>query len=137
MTEQIEHEGVIDSIDAREIHVRIVSESACSSCHAKGACSAADLQDKMIDIPNDGKEYRIGQRVVIAGKKSEGFKAVFIAYIIPSVIMLCALVAVNATTGNDVLSGLTALASVAVYYTMVYFFRGYLAQSFSFHIKQS
>lgn len=137
MTEQIEHDGIIDSIDAHEIHVRIVSESACSSCHAKGACSAADMQDKLIDIPNDGRIYRVGQRVTITGKKSQGFKAVFIAYIVPSAVMMVSLFAVYTATGNDVWAALVTLGAVAVYYTAVYFFRNRLGRSFSFHIKQS
>ena len=42
----IEHEGIIEHIDGNHIKVRILQQSACSACHAKGYCTAADSSEK-------------------------------------------------------------------------------------------
>jgi hypothetical protein len=53
MSQIIEHSGIIENINGSNIRVQIIQESACSGCHAKGACSAADLKDKYIDVESD------------------------------------------------------------------------------------
>ena len=40
----IEHRGVITSITDNKVSVKILQQSACSSCHAKGACTAATVE---------------------------------------------------------------------------------------------
>jgi sigma-E factor negative regulatory protein RseC len=137
MTERIEHDGIIDSIDAQKIHVRIVSESACSGCHAKGACSAADLQDKLIDINHNGNEYKPGQRVTIYGQKTLGFKAVALAYVIPSVIVLTSLIITYYTTLNDVLSALVSIGVLVPYFVVIYMLRSQFERTFTFFIKHT
>ena len=62
-THNIEHEGIVVSISDRKIVVKIMAQSACSGCHAKGACSAADLLDKLVDIVPDGQSYQTGAAI--------------------------------------------------------------------------
>ena len=61
----IEHEGIIEQIDGDVAHVKIDSISACASCHAKGACSAADQEEKYLDVPILGAVYRQGETVKV------------------------------------------------------------------------
>jgi len=131
----IEHEGIVVSINDRKIVVRIMAQSACSGCHAKGACSAADMQDKLIDIAPDGHDYHTGQRVVISGHQSLGFKAVLYAYVIPSILVITSLIVAYATTNSDMASAIISLATVSVYYGVVYLFKDRLQKTFSFKIK--
>jgi sigma-E factor negative regulatory protein RseC len=134
-THNIEHEGIVVSISDRKIVVKIMAQSACSGCHAKGACSAADLQDKLVDIVPDGQSYQTGQRVIISGHQSLGFKAVLYAYVIPSVLVIGALMGAYTATGNDVASAIIALICVALYYGVIYMFRSRLQKTFTFTIK--
>jgi sigma-E factor negative regulatory protein RseC len=136
MTGQIEHDGIIDAIDASAIHVRIISESACSGCHAKGACSAADLQDKLIDIPSDDQNYQIGQKVTITGRQSQGLKAVLWAYVVPTIVLITSMLVVFQVWNNDIAAGASALILVTLYFVGLYQFKDKLTKSFSFHIKQ-
>ncbi len=134
-TQIIEHEGIVVSISDRKIIVKIMAQSACSGCHAKGACSAADLQDKLVDIIPDGQPYQTGQRVIITGHQSLGFKAVLYAYVIPSILVIGALIGAYATTGNDIASAIISLICVALYYGVIYLFRNRLQKTFTFTIK--
>jgi len=43
------HPGIIERISGEKVFVRILSQSACSACHAKGACSVADAEEKIIE----------------------------------------------------------------------------------------
>ena len=133
-TQNIEHEGIVVSISDRKIIVKIMAQSACSGCHAKGACSAADLQDKLVDIIPDGQPYQTGQRVIITGHQSLGFKAVLYAYVIPSILVIGALIGAYATTGNDIASAIISLICVALYYGVIYLFRNRLQKTFTFTI---
>ena len=56
--------GVVEEIDNDTIKVNITSISACQSCHAKGACSVANVQEKTIEIPSKAN-YKPGQQVMI------------------------------------------------------------------------
>lgn len=73
----IEHEGIIEKISGNKITVRISKQSACSTCHAKGACMAADSKEKRVDITDYSGRFTENERVIVEGKESIGYKAVF------------------------------------------------------------
>lgn len=131
----IEHEGVVEEVNPQHIKVRIVSESACASCHAKGACTAADLQDKLIDVYQSISDLKTGQKVMILGKKSLAPKAVLLAYIYPLILMLVTLIAVFYTTYNELLAGLLALFVLVPYFIVIYLLKNKLERTFTFTIK--
>lgn len=133
--DHIEHEGIVEEINNQHIVVRIVNKSACASCHAKGACTAADLQDKLIDIYQSVSNLRVGQKVMLIGKKSLGPKAVLLAYIFPLFLILATLIIVFYTTNNELLAGVISLAVLVPYFTIIYFLKGKLKRIFSFSIK--
>ena len=60
MSQIIEHSGIVQHIDGKHIRVQILQESACSGCHAKGACTAADMKDKYVDVEADFSEFKVG-----------------------------------------------------------------------------
>ena len=69
---KIEHEGIVDHISDKAIRVKIMSMSACASCHAKGACTVADMEEKEVEVPLAGN-YKVGQRVMVTGLSSCAF----------------------------------------------------------------
>ena len=48
MADFVEHTGVVESCDGQMVLVRIEQQAVCASCHAKGACSVAEKEDKII-----------------------------------------------------------------------------------------
>jgi Positive regulator of sigma E activity len=133
--ESIEHEGIIAHIEGQHIQVKIVSKSACSECHAKGACSAADLQDKIIDIYQEANGMKPGDKVMISGEKRNAKQAVLLAYVYPMVVVLAVLAIVFQLTDNELSAGVAALASLVPYYLVISLFKNKLKNTFSFQIK--
>ncbi len=118
--------------------MNIVNESACSSCHANGACSAADMLDKEIEISNFNynNNYAPGQEVTVVFKESKGFTALFFGYILPFLLVLLTLIISTEITNNELFSGLVALAILIPYYITLYFFRHYLKKVFNFEVEE-
>lgn len=133
--ERIEHEGIITNINGHHIQVKIVNMSACSECHAKGACSAADMQDKIIDIHQDIADIKPGDKVMITGEKRTGKQAVLLAYVYPLIVVLTALTTIYILTENELTAGIAALGSLVPYYLIIALFKEKLKNRFSFQIK--
>ena len=68
MSKIIEHSGIIHQINGKHIRVQITQASACSGCHAKGTCTAADMKDKYIDVERKFHNYQAGDKVTYTVK---------------------------------------------------------------------
>lgn len=130
------HPGQISKIEGNTISVRIVSTSACASCHAKGACTASDMEDKIIEaIDFHPEKYIIGQKVNVVMKKSLGMKAVAYGYFIPFLLVLSTLIISQQNLNNELYSGLLSLGIVIPYYIILFIFRNKISNTFRFHIE--
>src|SRR5690554_3640930 len=134
----IEHEGVIEKVKDNNITVRILQKSACSDCHAKAACMAADLKEKMVDIKDYTGVFHENERVIIEGKKSIGYRAVLWAFIVPLTLLLLILI-LSLTIWNlsETQSAMNSIIALVPYYIMLYFLRNRMANSFRFNIKKT
>ncbi len=135
MSEEISHTGIIKTLSDKRIIVGIINESACASCHAKGACSAADMKDKEVEIEHFEGEFHVGQHVRVIGKTSQGFKALFYGYLLPFILLMITLIISLNITQNEGISGLLSLAVLIPYYIILYLFRHKMKRSFEFEIK--
>lgn len=134
MDEKILHAGVVQEVTDKKITVTIISASACSSCHAKGACLASDLEEKEVEIHQFTGKYFPGQAVNIVGQSSQGFKAAFYGYLLPFIAVFITLILSILITQSEGLSGILSLAILIPYYAVLYFFRNKLKNSFNFEI---
>lgn len=116
--------------------MNIVNQSACSACHAQGACSVSDYQDKEIEINQFNDSYIVGQEVTILFKESTGFTALFYGYILPFILVLCTLIISISTTNNELLAGLLSLAILIPYYITLYLLRHLLKKVFNFEVEE-
>ncbi|MBR5184076.1 MAG: SoxR reducing system RseC family protein [Bacteroidales bacterium] len=134
----VSHKGAIIEISEGNIKVEIINKSMCAACHAKGFCSAGDTKDKVIDVAyfNNG-EYAVGDEVEVTMKRSMGFKAVWISYVIPLAILLIFLLTLQGVGLSELHAGLAAAAAVCVYYLVVYLFRDKIADKFVFTIAKN
>ena len=133
----IEHTGVIEDISDNGIRVRFTSFSACASCHAKGVCSASDMEDKEIVVPNTGYDLHTGDFVSITMKASLGTKAVLIGYVYPFIVLLTILLILNGIGMSELKAGLISLATLVPYYIIVYQLRNRLERTFGFTIRKT
>ena len=134
----IEHEGIIEKINGVQITVRIVQQSACSACHAKGACMAADAKEKRVDIADATGRFTENERVIIEGRNSIGYKAVFWAFVLPLVILMAMLVFTTSVWEfSETGAALSSMIALAPYYLLLYLLRHKMANTFRFSIKKT
>lgn len=136
MSKIIEHSGIIHQINGKHIQVQIIQQSACSGCHAKGACTAADMDDKYIDVETDQTDFKVGEPVTLLGKNSMGLFAVLLAFVIPFSLILLTLFILKQFSISEALSGSLALAVLIPYYLILSLFNKKLKTKLVFQIQK-
>ncbi|MDO5442848.1 MAG: SoxR reducing system RseC family protein [Bacteroidia bacterium] len=134
--ENIAHKGRIVSITPQFTTVEIVSESACSSCHAASLCGMSEYTNKAIEVPTRAWDsYEVGQEVNVVLKASMGHKAVWLAYVVPLFVMIAVLMGLLAAGAGELMAGLTGIAAIGVYYLIIWLLRGRLRNEYVFEIN--
>lgn len=135
MSNQISHTGIIDSISEGMVHVRIVQSSACNSCKVASYCNSAESKEKIIDVKcSDTRRYAVGQDVTVMAAPSVGAKAVVLAFIIPTVILLTAIAICVSSGASDGVSALVGVLALVPYYIGLYLYRSKLEQILTFYL---
>jgi len=130
------HPGIIESITGDKIFVRILSQSACSSCHAKGACTIADVEEKIIEADIDPSGNRKpGEQVMVSMEESLGQKAVLMGYVLPLVVLVGSITLFLSLFKHEGLAALLSLLMLVPYYLTLYLFRKQLRKKFRFRIQ--
>jgi len=137
MSDQIDHEGVIESIEGGRMRVRIVQQSACSSCKAKSLCSSAESKEKIVDVdkvPDDN--FSVGERVVVYADTSVGFTALLLAFIVPLFVMVAGLViAIKVFHWSEVRAIVADLLLLVVYYCILGAFNSLISKKIVFGVR--
>lgn len=133
---RISHDGIVDSQDGDEVVVRITSYAACSSCHARGACNVTEEKEKFMRIKAGASRFSNGDRVRVVLAQSLGFRALFLGYVLPFLLVLSTLLTVSAIGNSELIAGLVSLAVLIPYYTGLKIFRGKLERQFSFFLQK-
>ncbi len=133
----IDHLGIVDRIEGDVAHVKINSESACSACHAKGVCGAADQEEKFLDVPLSGASYKSGEQVHVQVARRLGFKAVALGYFYPFLLLMGVLILLILIGMSELKAGSLALLSILPYYLLLYLFRKRIESTFTFSIKKT
>ena len=136
MREQVTHTGKVVSMTPKTTTVQIVSQSACSECHAAGLCGLSEYTEKAVEVPTSpSATYGVGDEVQVVLKASMGFKAVWIAYFLPLVVLLAVALGLIALGVPEVVSGLAGIGAVALYYLVVWLLRDRLRNEYVFTIQ--
>jgi sigma-E factor negative regulatory protein RseC len=135
-TGNIEHSGVITSIEGDRIRVNFISRSACSECHAKSSCTASEMQEKTIEVFNHSGSYKVGDNVSVVMSPNLGYKAIILGYLLPFAVLLLVIIVMQMLTGNELVSGVTALASLVPYYILLSLFNKALHRTFNFQLEK-
>lgn len=135
-SKSIEHKGRIDSINDNKINVSILAVSGCASCHAKGVCTAADMQEKMIEVFDFTNQYEVGEIVNVTLKQTLGFRALFLGYVLPFILVLFFLIVLSSLTKNEAISGIGSLVVLVPYYITLYILRNKIRKKFTFTISK-
>ena len=136
MPEIVSHKGKVISSDKGIVRVEIISESACSACHAAGLCGLAESKKKIVDVPSiPGTSYEPGREVEVCLARKTGLKAVLLSYAIPAMILLILILSLSLIGLGELAVGVITIAGVALYYLILYFCKGRLAEGWDFYIR--
>lgn len=136
MSNTIEHKGKIVEIRKDSIDVLIVQNSACAGCHAKKACSAADMSEKIIEVSYWNKDLRLNDEVTVVGSTTMGWMAVGYAFALPFVLLMIILILFTSIGNNELVAGLAALSILVPYYIILFLFRHKIKKNFTFILKR-
>ena len=135
---KISHDGVIASMSEDMVTVKITSYAACASCHAKGACNmAGGEEEKLLHIPVPEPNFSIGENVRVILAQSLGFRALFLGYVLPFLLVLTMLLVMTAAGSNELLAGLASLAVLLPYYMGLKLMRRKVDGQFSFFVHKT
>lgn len=138
--ERIEHDGTVIAVDKDYISVELLSKSACAACHAKGVCGASDEAVKVVEVAQDittlTEDYQVGEKVNVVMTPSMGIQAIWLAYVIPLIVLLTSVLVFHLCKAGELAMGLGSLGIVAVYYFGVWLFRNKISRIFIFSIEK-
>lgn len=135
--EVVSHEGIVQSVDGDKVMVRMTVSSACAGCHARHLCSSLDSQDKVVEAENLYKlPVEVGEKVTVTLQEKLAMRAVVLCFLAPFLLMFVLFILVNYLTDNELITSLVSLGSIAVYYYIVWLFRGKIAHDYSFVVTK-
>lgn len=132
----IEHAGIVKSVENGQVIVSIESHPACSGCMASGICDLSGQESKEIKTTHYDKVHT-GDPVTVIMKQSMGFRALFLGYLIPFLIVLTILITLTSLSISEPVSGLAAVLSLVPYYLTIYLRKEKIGKSFTFTIKKT
>lgn len=135
MEDVIRHRGIVERVDGEMAVVRIAQTSACAACHAAKMCMASESRDKRIEA-HMIEPMQVGDEVEVLVREQAGWLAVFLAYVIPFLLLVAAVAWFAKLGMSEAKAGTVALLSVAVYYVILRLFRDRLQRKFSFWVKK-
>jgi sigma-E factor negative regulatory protein RseC len=133
-SQSIYHRGIVQNTGNNSVLVVITSESACSGCHARGACGMSGREYKEIEIPGS-YSVKKGDEVTVRLNLSSGYAAVILAYVVPLVILLVSLIVLNILNVTELMAGLLSMAMLVPYFAILFLLRHRVSQRFIFTIN--
>ena len=135
MAQDIRHEGVVDSIGGQTVIVRITQSSACGGCQVRNMCRAAESKEKLVEVDMTGAEsLSVGQTVTVVAGERMGMTAVLLAFGVPLLLLLIALIAAMRVSGSEKIAAIASIGVLVPYYIVLFLCRGRIKKDFGFRI---
>lgn len=137
MSNKIKHSGVVEEIRKDVLRVRILQTSACAGCKVAAHCNASESKEKIVDVRdfNAHEKYAVGDNVTVTMSPHAGVEAVCLAFIIPFVVLVAAVLIVDVTTDNEAIAAVSGICSLIPYYILLYVFKEKVNRDFVFTLE--
>ncbi|HCS88245.1 MAG TPA: hypothetical protein DIW30_07620 [Bacteroidales bacterium] len=132
MSQSIQHEGIVVSVDSDCVKVRIEQTSACRECQASSMCAASDKKDKYIDCQPQ-EPLQKGDRVMVTATGRMGFWAVLLAFVFPFCLLLGLVAMLDLWIEDEGIAGTVALCSLLPYYVVLALCKRRMKKHFVFY----
>jgi len=136
MEKTIEHQGSVYEIGKNSLKIAIIGASSCSSCHVKGACSVSDAELKIVEVIKPEQSYELGEQVSLIANESLGFKALFLGYLLPFLLLFTTLIISSYFIENEAITGGLSLAILLPYYAALFIYQKKIKKVFEFKIRK-
>lgn len=116
--------GVVMRIEGGRAVVGVERGEACGACAARNVCGTHghSLHEVVVALPREA--VGVGDRVTLSISQRERLRAVLLAYVVPFVLVLVGLVGLISNGVQEGVAGLVSMGLVALYYAVLYLFRG-------------
>ena len=132
------HAGIVTKVADGKVEVQIESVSACASCQAHAHCGFAESKNKTLEIPSaDWQQYQAGETVTVRIDESRGLLAVWIAYLLPALLMLAVIVSLSIAGLPEWAVVLAAFATLGLYVVALYYTRRRVENKFTLTIAHN
>ena len=129
------HDGIVQSVKQGLVAVQIESVSACATCQAHAHCGFAESKNKTVEVPTaDWQQYHEGDNVTVHIDESRGMLAVWIAYVLPALLIIAAIVGLSIAHLPEWAVVLAAFAVLGIYILILYFRRRKVESHFTLTI---
>jgi sigma-E factor negative regulatory protein RseC len=132
---EIKHIGIVTNITEENVFVAVNDISSCQGCQLQNSCGTGHSGPKEFIIPIVDFYFQIGEEVALFIKPNLGLKAVFLAFIIPFLILLIVLI----STLNylpEWLSGIFVVGFIALYFIVLKWVNPFIKKHFQIEIKK-
>ena len=135
--EQIEHKGVVRSVEEGVVRVAIEVNEACGSCASRKACSMGSSEKREIVVyTTEASAYTVGEAVTVGAKQSLGVVAVLLCYVVPLVVLVGALAVAISLGCSEGLAALISMVATTLYYAVLYLCRNRISKKVIFTIDK-
>jgi sigma-E factor negative regulatory protein RseC len=136
MGNSVNYCGVIERIEGHTVYVKVIMQPGCDGCHAKAVCATAGGKEQIIETTDCSGTFHTGEQVILEGKDSMAFQAVWLAFIVPLALVVPAVLTGTALQWEESTGALAGLLLLFPYYAVLYVCRNALKKKFVFIIKK-
>ena len=131
------HDGVVTRLLDGRVEVKIEAVSACATCAAHGRCGFAESKDKTVEVPAaDWRNYAVGEAVTVHIDESRGMLAVWLAYVLPALLMLAVIIGLSLAHVPEWAVVLGGFAVLGLYILVLYLRRRKVEKRFALTITK-
>jgi len=131
----IKHNGIVTKVSAHSIFVRLIDNTNCAGCNAKASCGVSKDTTKDIEVLDRINTYALHEVVSLTMKNELGLKAVFLAYVLPFMILFLSLI-ISLQLLKEWQAGLLSIFMLFPYFLIIYLLKNTLATTFSISINK-
>ena len=131
----IRQSATVIRVDATQIEVEVCRPEACAACKAKSVCSEGGGQGKRMTLANDGQGYQLGEQITLVMRRSAGLKAVVIAYLVPVILVVAALLVFQTVQIKETVAAISTLVLLGLYFLVIRLLRGRLNRELTIEIE--
>ena len=137
----VSHPGIVIGWVKTQLRIQIITGGACGNCSAKGACTLGGTQEnretEILAFPDEGVDYKSGDLVTVTMTTSQGFRAVWWAFLMPLILFLATVFFLGPILQNEILTALTGLGVLGISWGTLYFLKKLFEKQFVFKARRT